>query len=219
MRWKLSCDATPAPGLETAFANANTVAALILVSLLEQDHQQKQQQQQQQQQQQTSTSHDIDPTNNDLLAPDVNLSLQDETTKLQGALVGYRHSVTNDPLGWGLDLLYDQFLVGHPFRPTLVQLQDCALDGTTHLRQGSGVPYRLYGAMIGARTTGVATSLVEDLLEECLDYETTAAAIRNQCGSNQPEHDPWCINRVMLAMCLLSPGVLKWRKSDPLVEL
>ena len=38
------------------------------------------------------------------------LSLKDEIAALQTALEGYRPRVTNDPLGWGLEALFDQYV-------------------------------------------------------------------------------------------------------------
>jgi len=57
----------------------------------------------------------------------------------------------------------------------------------------------------------VATVLVDDLVETCLEYE--------EQQQQKNGEDYLCINRVMLAMCMLSPGVLERRKDDPLVEL
>jgi hypothetical protein len=178
IRWKLSVDASPAPGLERASANDDTLLALIVFSILENQR-------------------------NPAMP-----SLQEEIQLLKKALVGYRPRVTDDPLGWGLEAMYDQFLEGHPRWDALRSVHPRVLH-PSHL----SLPFRLYGGLIGARVVGEAvapTSLVDNLVRLSLEHE------QNTTGRYE-EHSS--INRVMLAMCLLCPGALGRRDKDPLLTL
>jgi hypothetical protein len=180
IRWKLSVDATPPPSLQRAHASDDTLVALIVFRMLENNR--------------PSSS----PTN-----------LKDEIDMLERSLQYYRPRVTDDPLGWGLEAMYDQFLEGHPRRSALASLQDSALH-TSHL----SLPFRLYGAMIGARIAGesvAAPSKVDRLIQLSLQHEAQAQA------RGYEEHSS--INRVMLAMSLLCPGALGRRPNDPLIRL
>ena len=67
-----------------------------------------------------------------------NLSLQDEINKLQSSLENYHPRVTNDPLGWGLESLMDQY-IDNPRKGQLRKLANNALD-IRHL----GLPFRLW---------------------------------------------------------------------------
>jgi hypothetical protein len=178
IRWKLSVDASPAPGLERAGPGDDTLVALIVFCILEGQR-----------------------------TPDMP-SLREEIRLLQNALVGYRPRVTDDPLGWGLEAVYDQFLEGHPRRAALRAAHSRALH-PSHL----SLPFRLYGAMIGARVAGEAVappSLVDELVGLSVEHEQKMAG-------RYEEHSS--INRVMLAMCLLCPGALARRDEDPLLSL
>ena len=189
IRWKLSVDATAPSSLQWARANDDTLNALIVFSILES--------------QRTSSMP----------------SLADEIQLLTTALNGYRLTrVTDDPLGWGLEALYDQFLSGHPRRRALASLSSTALH-PSHLQ----LPFRLYGAIIGARTAAAGkdygelapSSVVDALVERSMEHEDRAAAAAAR-GTNE-EHSS--INRVMLAMCMLCPGALGRRPSDPVISI
>ena len=68
--------------------------------------------------------------------------------------------------------------------------------------------------MIGAKIAGdsiAPTELVDELIEMSLKHEEKAIK------RGYEEHSS--INRVMLAMCLLSPGVLEKRPADPIISL
>ena len=179
IRWKLSVDASAPPSLQRARASDDTLVALIVFSILEANR-----------------------------APS-DASLEHEIKLLKVALKGYRPRVTDDPLGWGLEAMYDQFVKGHPRQAALKQLQSSALH-PSHL----SLPFRLYGAMIGARTAGESVAsqeTVDKLVELSLQHEARAAA------TGMEEHST--INRVMLAMCMLCPGALEKRPGDPLVTI
>lgn len=193
IRWKLSVNGSPPPELERAHASDDTLVALIVFSILEHHK-----------------------------PPDVTLSLQEEIGLLQTALVGYRPRVTDDPLGWGLEALYDRFLEGRPRSTKLRALHSRAL----HPHHITSLPFRLYGAMIGARLAGPSVaqpSLVDELVE--LAWRHELQYIRNSTAAPGPvpaqknvEHHS-SINRVMLAMCLLCPGALRKTRDDPVVRL
>lgn len=149
-------------------------------------------------------------------SPDECMGLKDEIAKLQASLRGYKPRVTDDPLGWGLEVLFDQFVLGNPRKKKLLQLAPEALH-PMHL----GLPFRLYGALIGAMVvpssaigdTGVSAEYIHEVLQSCVNYQFRI--IKEQ--SDREEHRS--INRVMLAMALLSPGVLLRRHSDPIIQL
>jgi hypothetical protein len=172
MRWKLSVDATPAPGLEHVYgSNSDTLSALIVFCILQGDD---------------------------------GAILKEEIGMLQNALGGYKFRVTDDPLGFGLDLMWDQFLHGSPMQSALKPLASRALD-PSHM----SLPFRLYGAMIGARIAGWENQKVDALEEQALAYEARVAGHEKHSS----------INRVMLAMCLLCPGTLGRRTNDPMVKI
>lgn len=178
IRWKLSVDGTPPPQLHRAHASDDGLVALIVLTIL------------QQQQRDVSTTADFTY----------------EIQLLQASLENYRPQVTDDPLGWGLDAWYDEFLEGHPRRSALAKYASSALDYEVHMT----LPFRLYGAIIGARTAGIGPC-TDGLLTKALAYEQRAQA------TGYEEHSS--INRVMLAMSLLCPGsVLDRQPMDPLVK-
>lgn len=121
-------------------------------------------------------------------------------TQLKTSLHRYRPRVTDDPLGWGLESLMDQFFQGHPRHATLLALKNEALP-PSHLSS----PFRLHGALIGARTSNQlrgqkdTTALFNAALELSLNHHQTKAMKKKL-----EEHSS--INRDMLAMCLLCPG-------------
>jgi hypothetical protein len=172
MRWELSVDATPAPGLERVYgSNSDTLSALIVFKLLQGDD---------------------------------GSIMKKEIGMLQDALHGYKFRMTDDPLGFGLDLMFDQFIHGHPMQSALKPLSSRALHAS-HM----SLPFRLYGAMIGARIAGWESAKVSALEEQAVAYEARVAS----------REDHSSINRVMLAMCLLCPGALGRRKNDPMVKI
>ena len=142
------------------------------------------------------------------------LNLKDEIATLQSSLTNYRPRVTNDPLGWGLEAISDQFVMGNPRKSQLQRLAGEALD-TRHL----SLPFRLYGALIGALVAeGVSTKHTREVLDVSVKYELEEMSKESSTlKSYEEEHRS--INRVMLAMALLSPGVLGRRASDPMVQL
>jgi len=179
IRWKLSVDASAPPSLQRAAASDDTLVALIVFSILE-----------------AHRTADMP-------------SLREEIGLLNVALKGYRPRVTDDPLGWGLEAMYDQWLEGHPRKRALASLESSALH-PSHL----SLPFRLYGAMIGARLAGegvASPEKVDRLIELSLQHEAQAAK------RGFEEHST--INRVMLAACLLCPGSLGKRPGDPVVAI
>lgn len=181
IRWKLSVDSTAPSSLHSAGASDDTLVALIVFSILQANR----------------SSEENSP------------NLKSEIQQLKNALVGYRPRVTDDPLGWGLEAMYDQFLSGQPRTRVLASIHQNALH-TSHL----SLPFRLYGAMIGAKLAGDAVApseKVDELIELALTHEENAAK------RGFEEHSS--INRVMLAMCLLCPGALGRRPNDPTISI
>ena len=179
IRWKLSVDATAPSPLQRASASDDGLVALIVFSILQQH------------------------AGGDAKE---HTDLTKEIRLLQASLGYYRPRVTDDPLGWGLEALYDEFLEGHPRRNALASVASSALH-PSHM----SLPFRLYGAMIGARTAGIGPS-TDKLIEKALEYEKHAEA------RGYEEHSS--INRVMLAMSLLCPGsALDRQLGDPLIKL
>ena len=56
-------------------------------------------------------------------------SLAEEIRLLRNSLEFYKPRVTSDPLGWGLEAMYDQFLKGNPRRDQLADLEQTELEG------------------------------------------------------------------------------------------
>ena len=188
IRWKLSVDASAPPALQDANANDDTLNALIVFSMLNSKRNQS-----------------------------TKMNLNDEIASLQTSLRNYRPRVTDDPLGFGLECLFDQFVMGHPRTEQLRKVAPGALH-PSHL----SLPFRLYGALIGALVVPssavgnkVSPEYLQQLTELCVKYQLDE--IKKESGRYEEEHSS--INRTMLAMALLSPGVLKRRDSDPLVKL
>jgi len=182
MRWKLSVDGTAPPALQRQSPNDDTMTALITFELIE--------------------SHL--PGDKEKEA----LSLKKEISLLRRSLQGYRGRVTSDPLGWGLESLYDQWLA-EKRTVVLKRLAYDALD-VSHL----SLPFRLYGALLGAQLCPEAaasvnvTKLIQTSLEHQFRYIT-----RNQ------HEDHSSINRVMLAAVLLAPGAFSRLPGEPLIQL
>lgn len=211
IRWKLSVDGTPPPSLPPTYGpNDDTLNALIVFSILEKQN--------------ASGLKDNDGncTNNTPLSF-AKLSLQNEINLLQQSLSTYHPRVTNDPLGWGLEALFDQFVMNHP---RTEQLRDLAPDALhpSHL----SLPFRLYGALIGARAVSstdgsgdlVSPHSLAKLMDLCVHHQLREMkkSFSSRKGSYEEEEHA-SINRVMLAMALLSPGVLKRREDDPMVRI
>lgn len=179
IRWKLSADATPPEALARARASDDTLTALIVFSILEAHRP----------------------------MTDNTPSLAEEIAMLRQALQGYKPRVTDDPLGWGLEALFDQYIEGQPRHDTLASLSSEALH-PSHL----SLPFRLYGAMIGARVGGQTLApqdRVDKLEKMSLAHERKVYGKEAHSG----------INRVMLAMCLMCPGTLGRQPSDPTIAL
>lgn len=105
--------------------------------------------------------------------------------------------------------MYDQYLTGKPRTRMLASIHESALH-PSHL----SLPFRLYGAMIGARVAGeevAPKAKVDRLVEMALKYEENIMEHGNE------EHSS--INRVMLAVCLLCPGAVGKRAGDPTISL
>ena len=176
-------DATPPPSLQNVQGpNDDTLNALIVFSMLEEQNK--------------STE----------------LNLKDEIATLQSSLTNYRPRVTNDPLGWGLEAISDQFVMGNPRKLQLQRLAGEALD-TRHL----SLPFRLYGALIGA-LVAEDVKQTREILDVSIKYELEEMS-KESSNLKSYEEEHRSINRVMLAMALLSPGVLGRRASDPMVQL
>lgn len=141
-------------------------------------------------------------------------SLRAELALLDAALRGYVPRATDDPLGWGLQAFFDGFVRGQPRARALAALAPRALDA-----RHFALPFRLYGALLGARVALMRpagaplarAADVERLMDAGLERERRAAAADGQ------EHTS--INRVMLAACCIAtPGAFAPRDGEPLVE-
>lgn len=184
IRWKISTNASPPEFFNTVRgANDDTLNALIVFSILE-AHRGKCKDE---------------------------LNLKNEIKMLKRSLNGYVPKVSiRDPLGWGLEAMYDQFIEGQPRWNALAATHFHVLD-EAHL----SLPFRLYGALIGARIGGemvAPTDKVENLVELSIFHEVKAIS-----GEIKEEHSS--INRVMLAMCLLCPGTLGRKPTDPVLDI
>ena len=143
IRWKLSVDATPPPAWQRAHASDDTLVALIVFSILQQQH-----------------------------GSSAGVSLEQEIQMLRNSLQGYRLRVTDDPLGWGLEAIFDQYLQNQPRQAALASLQARAVH-PSHL----SLPFRLYGALMGAKIAGAAVASpqrVDELIIKSLKHEKEA---------------------------------------------
>eukprot|EP00429_Kryptoperidinium_foliaceum_P076970 CAMPEP_0176227788 /NCGR_PEP_ID=MMETSP0121_2-20121125/22941_1 /TAXON_ID=160619 /ORGANISM="Kryptoperidinium foliaceum, Strain CCMP 1326" /LENGTH=253 /DNA_ID=CAMNT_0017567065 /DNA_START=14 /DNA_END=774 /DNA_ORIENTATION=- len=137
-------------------------------------------------------------------------SLADEVAQLRACLAEFRPRVTDDALGWGLEAIFDTYIEGRPRRRALAALAPRVLRAS----RLPSLPFRLYGAMIGARVAGeevAQASVVDGLVEAALAHEAQAEE------AGYEEHSS--INRVMLAMCILAPGALGRQVGDPTVRM
>mmetsp|Transcript_45784 Transcript_45784/g.115257 ORF Transcript_45784/g.115257 Transcript_45784/m.115257 type:complete len:360 (-) Transcript_45784:302-1381(-) len=182
MRWKLSVDGTPAKGLSSTSPSDDNLTALITFSLI------------------AFACHKKSPTCPPVLTP--------ELAALRASLSAYRPRVTDDPLGWGLEALFDQWLAGRPRQRQLAALAPCALN-PAHF----SLPFRLYGALIGARIS-------PDLADPSLTDRLVAKALNHQRVQDAHEFEEHsAINRVMLASALLAPGALGRLPDEPELAL
>jgi hypothetical protein len=192
IRWKLSVNARPPRALPPTFGpNDDTLNALIVFSMLESQRQ-----------------------HNDQCMP--NLSLSSEIEKLQDSLQNYRPRATDDPLGWGLEAIFDQFVLGHPRMNQLRNLASAALD-PSHI----SLPFRLYGALIGATVSSevlVSPEELEQLRQFCIQHQFRQME-KTMTSDGRYHEDHAAINRVMLAVALLGPGTLRRTEDDPMVQL
>lgn len=172
IRWKLSVDSTSPPELQRAYASDDALVALIVFSILENEPASTP----------SSSKSDEDTASGSIP------SLAGEIQLLRNALESYKPRVTDDPLGWGLEAIYDQFLEGRPRQRALHSLHGSALH-PSHL----SLPFRMYGAMIGARVASSGGAMlapsddVDRLVEMSLEREAKAMA------SGREEHSS--INR------------------------
>jgi len=183
IRWKLNIDSTPIQYNTTSSPNDDTLNAFIIFSLIEQ------------------ASKEFSERGPE--SPLEVVHLTEEINSLRRALKGYRPRVSADPLGWGLECWMDQWIT--PNREhQLRKISGMALN-VAHL----SLPFRLYGAMLGAPLLGIDVQQLRDI---SLEYEARARASGNE------EHSG--INHVMLASALISPGAPFLRKeSEPIFRL
>lgn len=193
IRWKLSIDASPPNALTHTYGpNDDTLNALIVYTMLESQRQR-----------------------NDACMP--HLSLQDEIDILQESLRHYHPRVTDDPLGWGLEAIFDQFVEGHPRTYQLRLLAPDALS-PSHI----SLPFRLYGALIGATVSNerlISDQELQKVKEFCVKYQFREME-KSECSGGKHREDFAEINRVMLAIALLgSKSALSYKNDDIMVQL
>lgn len=148
------------------------------------------------------------------------MSLQPEIDKLRGVLRGWKNPSLNgdrDPIVWGMETIFDQFVVGHP-RTSTFHFRE---HGPHHVsvQQYCGRPWLAYGALMGAIADGNVLSEedVQYLLGEWNRRQDRRYYFHD--GHKQEADRKAGMMRVMLAMALLSPGVLKRRVDDVMVQI
>ena len=119
----------------------------------------------------------------------------------------------HDPIEWGMEAIFDQFVIGHPrLSSGEFQMRDQRhIIGSV---QHSGRPWLAYAELMGASVYD--SSLSEQDFGDLLTLWTYRQPVR-YCfmGGHPHENDRKAgMQRVMLAMALLSPGVLKRRTGD-----
>ena len=157
------------------------------------------------------------------------ISLQSEINKLRGVL---RNSYswddfqpnksdlrcTRDPMEWGMTAIFDQFVASHPRTSS----HDFQLGNQRHIigsSYHSGSPWLAYAELMGASVYDSVLS--EQDVEDLLNYWTNRQPVGYYyMGGHPQESDRKAgMQRVMLAMALLSPGVLKRREDDIMVGI
>ncbi|KAL7503978.1 hypothetical protein ACHAXN_001679 [Cyclotella atomus] len=193
IRWKLSVNASPPKALPpTHGPNDDTLNALVVYTMLES---------------QRIHLNDCMPS----------LSLESEIQMLQESLKHYHPHVTDDPLGWGLEAIFDQFVEGHPRTRQLRHLASDALC-TSHI----SLPFRLYGALIGATVSShdlVSADYLQRVKDFCIKHQFRE--VEKSASSNGKYREDFSeINRVMLAVALLGPkSTLSHNENDPMIKL
>ncbi|KAF4747447.1 hypothetical protein FOZ63_028520 [Perkinsus olseni] len=179
VRWKLNADMKPIAGLEEAHPNHDAETAYIIYNLL------------------------------DALRPgQVDKEISDLTGPFRAYLQVADQHVSNDPLGYGLTWWTNQFLRGpmaERERAALVEMAPYAIDR----HYAKSLPFRLYGALLGARISGVPS-----IVDACSDFIERLIPVEMSVGCGEVEHS--AINKVMLAAALC-PGEWTKREDDPSV--
>ncbi|KAF4708008.1 hypothetical protein FOZ62_024627 [Perkinsus olseni] len=179
VRWKLNADMKPIAGLEEAHPNHDAETAYIIYNVL------------------------------DGLRPgQVDKEIADLTGPFRAYLQVADQHVSSDPLGYGLTWWTNQFLRGpmaERERAALVEMAPYAIDR----RYAKSLPFRLYGALLGARISGVPS-----IVDACSDLIERLIPVEMSVGCGEVEHS--AINKVMLAAALC-PGEWTKREDDPSV--
>ena len=173
LHWKMNSDLTPIPGLGQAYPNDDALSGYLVYSLIHH----------------ASAGHDVP-------------SVEQECRELREVAERYVLSgvrVSPDPLGFGLWGWKSQWLGADWSKPILDRLRALAphaLDLTT----GMGLPFRFYGALLGAqlvpdRSLGLG-GLAQQILDsaQIVEYELSTP-VGGEAGHS-------CINKVMLASAL-----------------
>ena len=184
MLWKLNVDLTPIRGLEDTGPNGDALAAWVVY-------------------------HVVDAA---AAAEGTDGGLAAEIAALQPVVRKYtaRLRLTTDPLGYGLDVWLAGFLGAWAaeYRAAMTT-SPALLDEVLDVRSGMELPFRLYGALIGAklsRDTALA-SRAETLLRS---DAVAGVELGHRCGER--EHSG--INKVMFATAL-DPLALEPLESEP----
>ena len=180
--WKMNADLTVIPGLEGAGPNDDALAGWIVYSLIREERLKRQQE----------------------VGHTVHSPIEHEWREMGQVAAAYVEQngirVSPDPLGYGLIAWKSQWMGtwGNQVRSRLGLLAPIALD----VQSGMMLPFRLYGALLGARllpssltTTGGED--IKDLAERIVDAVTP---IELRAALAETPHS--AINKVMLATAL-----------------
>uniref|UniRef100_A0A0G4ICY5 Uncharacterized protein n=1 Tax=Chromera velia CCMP2878 TaxID=1169474 RepID=A0A0G4ICY5_9ALVE len=134
------------------------------------------------------------------------ISLNKEIDALRTALGGYHSPGTSDPLGWGFKWWKAQWTCDEACIRQLLQRGDAALS-----ERHAGLPFRLYGALIGCRLSGTRGADLQRRASSLLSKDGLLSQVDR---SEDPESGLWGINKVMRAVAL-DPSAMRRREDEP----
>eukprot|EP00956_Cyclotella_meneghiniana_P031947 scaffold85737_cov56-Cyclotella_meneghiniana.AAC.6 len=149
------------------------------------------------------------------------ISLQPEIDALRRVLRQWTNPRLNgnrEPILWGMEIMFDQFVIG-PSRNSRYHYSENYPYHDFTAQEHSGRPWLAYGALIGAIADGNVLHKDDEqfFLGEWSRRQYRGYFIHD--GHKQEADRKAGMTRVMLAMALLSPGVLKRRADDAVVQI
>lgn len=194
--WKLSYDMSVIKGLEGVYPNDDALSGWVVYSLVRHERERR--------------GH-----------PSPIAREQEELGQLARAYVqeGKGIHVSRDSLGWGLQAWKSQWLGpwAEAFRARLQLMAGSLRNGPLHVEKGMRLPFRLYGAIQGARLLTGGSPPGGRGMDAKTQAERALAAV-TELELADEESDFGSINKVMLAAAL-DPLALARLETEPLLDL